>query len=70
MEIKQEFQRGVAIITCKDLCDWLNHENNVEKKRLQYLALEEFLILRRKVASKQGQFHSDRYNRMYWASSF
>ena len=70
MEIKQEFQRGVTIITSKDLCDWLDYENNVEKKRLQYLALEEFFILCRKIASKQGQFHYDRYNRMYWASSF
>ena len=29
MEVKQEFQWGVAIITFKDLCDWLDYENNV-----------------------------------------
>ena len=43
MEVKQEFQWGVAIITFKDLCDWLDYENNVGGKWLQYLALEEFL---------------------------
>ena len=32
MEVKQEFQWGVAIITFKDWCDWLDYENNVGGK--------------------------------------
>ena len=32
MEVKQEFQWGVAIITFKDLSDWLDYENNVGGK--------------------------------------
>ena len=42
MEIKQEFQRGVAIISCKDLCDWLDYENNVEKNDYGILLWKSF----------------------------
>ena len=45
MEVKQEFQWGVAIITFKDLCDWLDYENYVGGKNgYSILLWKSFLI--------------------------